>query len=268
MIRVWLIFALVSFSLPQSDANPEGQAVTQQRPNPSYEAHRQAAIRINELAGNVHSEAEAREFADAIANVFAAQLPPAWATRSIRHRVVGAEYEAVTNPSRQIPEQRIADVWNQYVREIGAPDEALVTAAEIHNMRDADYASGQMMWTRGIQNVWTMPMIYALGPDGKVADGCRAVEALRVIHEIAYQFDNLRGARERLQKGILASHVIKQSQEKLNSGAIKSRVRLEARVANNPIRPAESRYIREQGANRFNELLERLFNELFPAEAI
>jgi hypothetical protein len=211
MTRVWLTFALVSFSLAQSDANSKGQAVTQQRSNPSYEAHRQAAIRINELAGSIRSEADARQFADAIANAFAVELPPAWATRSIRHRVAVAEYEAVANPSRQIPEQRIADVWNRYVREIGAPDEAVVTAAEIHNMRDADYAGGQKMWARGMQTVWTMPMIYALGPDGKVADGCRAVEALRVIHEIIYQFDNLRGARERLQKGIVASDVIKQS---------------------------------------------------------
>jgi hypothetical protein len=135
-----------------------------------------------------------------------------------------------------------------------------------HNMRDADYAGGQVMWARGMQTVWTMPMIYALGPDGKVADGCRAVEALRVIHEIAYQFNNLRGARERLQKGIVASDVIKQSQEKLSSGT--ARARLESRVITNPIQPAESRYIREQGIDGFNELLERLFGELFPPAAI
>jgi hypothetical protein len=72
-------------------------------------------------------------------------------------------------------------------------------------------------------------------------------------------------ARERLQKGIVASDVITPSQEKLSSGT--ARARLESQVITNPIRPAESRYIREQGIDRFNELLERLFGELFPPEA-
>ena len=47
------------------------------------------------------------------------------------------EYEAVRNPARLISELHIVDVWNQYVKEIGAPDEAVVSVAEIHNMRDA-----------------------------------------------------------------------------------------------------------------------------------
>jgi hypothetical protein len=46
-----------------------------------------------------------------------------------------------------------------------------------------------------------MPNIYAVGPDEKVADGCRAVEALRVVWDIANQVENLRSARERVQKG-------------------------------------------------------------------
>ena len=45
--------------------------------------------------------------------------------------------------------------------------------------------------------------------DGKVAEGCRAVEALRVIYDLDRMFDNLRSARERLRKGIVASDAIK-----------------------------------------------------------
>lgn len=58
----------------------------------------------------------------------------------------------MSDPAKLIPEQRIVDVWNEYVREIGAPDETIVTAAEIHYMRDAEFAVAQKMWTQGVQN--------------------------------------------------------------------------------------------------------------------
>ncbi len=61
------------------------------------------------------------------------------------------------------------------------------------------------MWARGQQTIWTMPNVYALGPDGKVADGCRALEALRVMHDLDGLFQNLRGARDRLRRGIVPS---------------------------------------------------------------
>jgi len=105
-------------------------------------------IKLTTLAERIHSEADAVAFVDKIAEVFAATLPPIWVTRSVRQQVAHAEFEAVSNPSRLIPEQRIADVWNRYVREIGASEEALVTAAEIHNLRDADFAVSQLWWSR------------------------------------------------------------------------------------------------------------------------
>ena len=99
------------------------------------------------------------------------ELPSAWASGSIRQRVAHAEYEAARNPARLIPEERIVDVWNQYVKEIGAPDEAIVSVAEIHNMRDGLFTVAQLMWARGHQTIWTMPNVFALGGDGKVSDG-------------------------------------------------------------------------------------------------
>src|SRR5882762_784819 len=49
--------------------------------------------------------------------------------------------------------------------------EAIVTAAEIHSMRDATFAVGQVMWSRGkSQTAWTMPNIFAVGVDGKLAE--------------------------------------------------------------------------------------------------
>jgi hypothetical protein len=264
MIVLVLALALILSGVQQGDETPEEQLRTQRASNSAYEAHRHAAIQMNDLAGHIRSETDAHELTDAIVKMFADSLPPAWTTQSLLHRVAHAEYEAVTDSSQLIPEQRIADVWNEYVRQIGAPDEALVNAAEIHNMRDASYASGQYLWKRGSQTVWTMSNIYALGANGKVADGCRALEALRVLYQLENLFENVRGARERLQKGIVASDVLSKADTTSRSGS-RATGWLQVRADGNPVRPAEQRYIRERGAENFAQLLERLFNQLFPA---
>jgi len=237
----------------------------QQHSHDEYERHRQAAIRINELAGRVQSEADASALVSEIAGLFAKKLPPAWASSSIRQRVAHAEYETVRNPATLIPEQRVVEVWNQYAREIGAPDEAIVSVAEIHNMRDGSFTVAQLMWARGNQTIWTTPNLFALGSDGKVADGCRAIEAVRVIHDLEDLFQNLRGARDRLQRGIVPSEEIKK-----RAGEPRPQthgwVRLEAHADTNPIRPTEQRYVQEHGSAAYTRLLVRLFDELFPAE--
>src|SRR5216684_24325 len=265
MFVYWLLFALV-FGYPQQESpKPEEQAAAQQQASLLRERHRQAAIQMNELAAHISSEADARAFVDAVADMFADSLPPSWATRGIRERIAHSEYETVSHPLRQIPEQRIADVWNKYVREIGASEEAIVTAAEIHSMRDGTFAAVQVMWSRGTnQTAWTMPSIFAVGGDNKVAAGCRAVEAIRVIHDLDQMFDNLRSARERLRKGIVASDAVKKSLEKTNANE-KTTGRLEVRIHTNPLRPAEISYVREHGVEHFNEFVEMLFEELFPA---
>jgi len=269
MIVLWLILALAFTDPQQSTPTPDEQA-TMQRAQLEHERHRQAVVQLNELAGRIHSEADALAFVDGIADIFADSLPAAWAGPSIRQRVAHAEYEAISDPLRLIPEQRIADVWNEYVREIGAPEEAVVNAAEIHSMRDADYAIGQAWWTRGMnESIWTMANFYATGPDGKISDGCRAIEALRVIYDLDRTFDNLRGARDRLRKGIVASDEIKKHLKNADPNqktGFRVLVRAELRESTNPLRPAEYRYMREHGLDNFNQLLERLFVELFPSE--
>src|SRR5216683_7761708 len=265
MFLYWLIFVL-AFGYPRQESpKPEELAAAQQEARLLRERHRQAAIRMNELAARISSEADARAFVDAVADMFADSLPPSWVTAGIRERIAHAEYEAVSDPLQQIPEHRIADVWNKYVREIGAPEEAIVTAAEIHSMRDGTFAAVQVMWSRGTnQTAWTMPSIFAVGGDNKVAAGCRAVEAIRVIHDLDNLFDNLRSARERLRKGIVASDAMKKPLENTNANQ-KTTARLEVRINSNPLWPAEIRYVREHGVEHFNQFLEMLLEELFPA---
>jgi hypothetical protein len=259
-----IVFALIIGSPQQDSRSTESQATMKQQAHDEYERHKQAAIRINELAGQVQSEADASALVSEIAGLFAKELPPAWASSSIRQRVAHAEYETVRNPATLIPEQHVVDVWNQYAREIGAPDEVTVSVAEIHNMRDGSYTVAQLMWERGNQTIWTMPNVFALGPDGKVADGCRAVEALRVIRDLDDLFQNLRGARDRLQKGIVPSEEIKKhvGEPKRQSH---STVRFEAYADTNSIHAAERRYMQEHGSVAYAQLLVRLFDELFPA---
>jgi hypothetical protein len=257
-----LVFVLLLAALPQNASTASPQTMQPRTPD-EYERHKQAAIRINERAGRINSESDASAVVSEIAGLFAKELPPAWASTGIRQRVAHAEYETVHNPAKLISEQRIADVWNQYVKEIGAPDEAIVSVAEIHNMRDGSFTVAQLMWARGNQTIWTMPNVYALGPDGKVAHGCRALEAIRVIHDLEDLFQNLRGARDRLRSGIVLSD---ETKKRVAQPQPHGTVRLEAHAGTNPIRPAEQRYLQEHGSLAYEQLIARLFGDLFPPD--
>ncbi|MGD0987753.1 MAG: hypothetical protein ABR874_08085 [Candidatus Sulfotelmatobacter sp.] len=259
-----LVFALIVAAPPQ-EISPESQATMPQSAHDAYERHRQVAIRVNDLAAQIHSQADADAVVSEIAALFENGLPPAWATSSIRQRVAHAEYEAATNSATLIPEQRVVEVWNEYTREIGAPDEAIVSVAEIHNMRDASLTMAQLLWAHGQQTIWTMPNIYAVGPDGKVADGCRALDAIRVIHDLDGFFQNLLAARERLRKGIVASEKLKKPAEEPKT-PLRAVSQLQAHVQPNPMHLAESRYLQEHGAVTYHLLLLRLFDEMFPAK--
>jgi hypothetical protein len=235
-----------------------------------HEPTRQRAIHINDLAGNIQSEADARAYVDAVAEELTGHRHMSWTTRSIRHRVAHAEYQAATDSSHQIPEERIVDVWNEYVREIDAPAETLVTVAELHNLRDAMYTSAsKLAWKPEFgQSIWTMPNIYALGADGKVASGCRALEALKIIHDMHDIFPVVLSARARVQKGVLVSDLIKKREE--NPAPVGKTVLtvggFHASSVFNSVEPFAYRYQAEHGERAYQQLLRRLFAELFPAD--
>jgi hypothetical protein len=107
------------------------------------------------------------------------------------------------------PEQRVADAWNDYLQKIGAPQESFVTAADIHALRDSYHTSSQVCWARGRQNIWTVPNIYAVGADGKVANGCRALEVLNVLWQLANQPELMEGTRDLIKKGERMSDMYK-----------------------------------------------------------
>jgi len=271
MISIVLAAALL-FPIPQQgDPTPSQPAdlTQQQRLEQAHARHeltRQVAIHVNQLASDIHSEDDARAFVDAVAEQWSGQRYLLWTALGIRRRLAHSEFEAVSDPSRLIPEQRIVNVWNEYVREIDAPEEALVTVAEIHNMRDALYAMDQRLWNREfLQSIWTAPAIHAADADGNLAGGCRAIEALKLLDTLSSKFQNLRSARERVQHGYLLSDRLKQHPANAKPAPAQTRGLLQASFQN-PVEAADRRYVQDHGARDYAELLERLFEELFPKE--
>jgi hypothetical protein len=269
MFAVPLALLLLIGAAPQTTTRPDPASPQQlAEARAKYEPTRQAAIHLNDLAGDIHSEADAQALVDAVAERLFGQEHLSWITASIRHRVAYAEYEAVSKPARMIPEQRIVNVWNEYVRELDAPEETLVTVAELHNLRDAMYTSSQSMWRReGItQQFWTIPNVYAVDGDGKVASGCRAVEALKILHDMFRSFQMVQGARERVQKGVLVSDMVRQQQQSGTPRPSATRGQLMARQDPEPVLLAEISYVQAHGEGDYMRLMERLFAELFPTD--
>lgn len=264
----FLLALLIGLGVPQQGTS----AADLQRIRAKAEEHRQIVINLNTLATQLHSEADAQKLVDGIASAFPDALPPRWVSASIRTRIAHSEYEAVSDPAQLIPEQRVADVWNEYVRAIGAPGETLVAPAEIHWLRDAHYSTAKVMWgwLPGGSGFLNLPGAYAVGADGKVAAGCRPLEALRVIWDLENVFENVRVARKRMRMGILTSDLLKKQLEHPKPLGAPSALapmptqRYETSVDERPARPAEVRYIQEHGKGSFSSLLKRLFNELLP----
>lgn len=261
MLTFVLAFALTGIAQPQSGTT-DSPTLMEQHANDEYDRHQQAAIVINQLASNIQSEANADALVSEIAIVFKNELSPDLITSSIRQRVAHAEYEAVSNRSGLIPERRIVDVWNHYVSELQAPDETLVTVAELHNIRDGEFTAAKLLWARGSRTIWTVPNIYATEPNGKIADGCRAIEALRVVYDLE-GFENLRTARERVRMGIVPSDIAKRA---VTAPKAKANMRLEAHLTRNPVHAAEHRYAEQHGLQNYSALVDSLFDELFPPE--
>ncbi len=222
----------------------------------TMEAH---ATAINDVASHIQSLDDARQLVDLVAAEFSNELPPRWATGSIRKRIAQAEYESVANPGSLISEQHIADVWNDFVKKIGAPQETTLTAADVHYLRDAQYVSARIFWVRE-QDIWTIPGVFAVGPDGKVANGSRTLEAIRLLWLLGSNEDDFPGIHAATQKGILFSDLLKQQAKSSSSHAQGGVVVF--RTTSYPVQQAAFRYQRDHGARALNRAIEDLLKNL------
>jgi hypothetical protein len=222
-------------------------------PQTEYARYKESVARANDLAGRIHSEADANAYLAEITSLFPQELVFLRADDGRLHRLARAEYETVNDPAKLIPEKQVADVWNEYVREVGMPAETVATPAEIHNLRDKGLATAKRAWAAGTATRWNIQKGYALTPDGKVAAGCRALEALLVIHYLSDSF-RFRAAREPIARGAASSDTKSEATDPRPGIYINSV----------PSNRTEQNYDHEHGAGAYDKLLIHLFDKLFP----
>ena len=232
----------------------------------SREPDIQEAERLNELAANIHAETDARKLVDAVAEQITHHRHLFWAGQKYRHRVAHAEFAAVSD-SALIPEERIAEVWNEYVREIDAPEEALISVAELHNFRVQELHVSQHNWELEMsRSIWSMPNIYAVDSTGGLAEGCRALESLKIINNLHDQFSRVHFARQRAERETSNAEAAqkKLAAPAIGRGRVVASTHLRATAYVDPIRPAVARYLQEQGQHEYDQLVRLLFDELLP----
>jgi hypothetical protein len=257
-----------SSSQDSSQANPGGfhgpspeamRKITEQ-----WQRDRARANAINDLAGHIQSLDDARKLVDLVAAEFSDELPPKWATRSIRNRIARAEYESAYDPGSLIPEQHVADAWNDFLQKIGAPQEEYVTGAEIHTLRDTYYVTSQLSWARNNQNIWTIPNIFAAGQDGKVANGCRALEVLNILWQLGNQPEALTSTRNLIAMNDRFSDDYKNPSKPPAPGSEKGYMTVQlVQMQPNPVEQAAERYMHDHGVRGMDIAIEDLLKALF-----
>lgn len=223
--------------------------------------YRGQALRLNQLAGGIHTDADAREFVDFVAEIFSGDLPPGLFSHRMRERIVEAEFAAATDPHKLIPEERIAEAWNTYVQTIGAPLDRQVTTAEVHNLRDSFFSIANLSWARGEHTIWTVPAIYATRDGGAIAEGCRAIESIRIFWDLANMPENLLAARNRVRQGMLVSDMLQQVQEPPSMGTHGSTAVLFNITGRHSVEAAEREYIARNGIRAFGKAVTGMLDD-------
>jgi hypothetical protein len=264
MPMMWKLNAAAVLLLPALFVSGQSGTGSAPQHKSAFEIHREHAVEINELAGHLNSQDDARRLVGMIADIFSDDLPHGIPIGRFLDRVAAAEYDAAQNPARRIPEQAIADAWNTFAREINAPPEGIVTAAEIHAMREGMFWSARMMWLPGRETIWTVPNFYATPPNGSLDENCRMLEAYDIVWQLANHYENLQGARERLAKGITLADMeaaARQTQGHREYGRVAISI-----SPPDPIAIAEMRYVREHGELKMFQAAQKLTLDLLQAQ--
>ena len=204
-LRIVLGLSLCFGVLTAASAHQLPGADKQDQPQIEYGRYIEAVARANDLAGSIQSEADAKAYLAEIIVLFPKEFDLLPTDDSRLGRLAHSEYESANDTAKLIPEKQVADVWNEYVREVGMPADAIATPAEIHKIRDNGFTAAQRAWAAGNATRWNIQNGYARAPDGKVAAGCRALEALLVIYNLGDPY-SLKAAREQIRKGVVQSN--------------------------------------------------------------
>jgi hypothetical protein len=134
----------------------------------------------------------------------------------------------------------------------------MLNAAEIHYLRDGQYVSARLGWSRGEQQLWTIPGIFAVGQDGKVANGSRALEAIRLLYNLGNLTDDFAGIHEQVQKGVLLSDLFPHPEKPWKPTGGYATVR----TVSFPVQQAAFRYMHDHGARALDQAIEGLLKDL------
>lgn len=263
-----VLFLMIPLACPAHtppDMDPKQWEKLTREAEQMREEHRRLAVRVNELAGKIRSEADARDFVDETAKLFLSGLPY-WFSRSERKRVAKAEFLSISE-GRYISEERIATVFNRLMDDIAAGPELRITESEVHTMRAAQILTTRTMWQHpGMQNIWQAPNVHSVTPQGGVAPGCRAVESLKLLYVLLELPSNLGYAREIIKKDVDLDIELQKAPQKLTPGApAKMEGRLETH-GRDPLEAAldEARmaYVRRYGVRAFEDRLKEMFDRI------
>jgi hypothetical protein len=261
----WMAASIVPFSLLNSRGFRKSKVlmgVSARIVEAKAEQYQRRAIRLNDLAGNIRSAEGARKLVKMIATEFS--KIPKWANSDLSERVAVAEYKSVANPGELIPDQRVAEAWNAYLRKIGTRDDEFVTAEEIQFLRDKHYVGSQLIWARGGKSIWSLPNIHAKGPDDKVAEGGRPLEVLSILWYLTWNPDELSGAREFMRKGQKYSDLYENPSIAPAPGLERYEVRGKSRRPDEyAVQFAARRYQGDFGTDALNRTIEALIDDLF-----
>jgi len=227
--------------------------------NGTFQSQRLHAIQMNTLAGNLHTPEEAHTLVGLFAEEFSVELPGKFTDRRFLDHLAGAEFNAAHDPARGIAEEQVAAAWNTYLDAINAPPETRVTPAEIHSLRDGDYAISRVFWRPGMETIWIMPALHNTQPDGSLAHNCRPLEALLMLWDIDNIYENLEAARYRIRHGIVLSEQFKQRKP----ASTQDRATVSISISPpNPVAEAEHRFAQQHGNRQLRAARERLAESL------
>lgn len=152
IFRIMMVLAILIFG-----------AVSSMCQNPSFSDRQRT---VDQLASReaIQTLNDAQAYVNAIFPFTGAELAGA---DQLKARLARSELAAMQDPSKRVSEQSIADEFNAWVAEIGAPPETRITAKELHYWRDA----------LGIM----FKNVISHTSNGKLSAACRPVEAAHLL---------------------------------------------------------------------------------------
>lgn len=145
--------------------------------------------RIDELGAEarIQTEDDARLYVQAISDRLGLEKKNVRELSALKLRLAHEEYLSVKNPSKRIPEARVADAFNSLMHEWKMP-----AWTRVQNARE-------MHAFRVVMSAIANPISASRLPDGNIAPTCRPVEAIYLIWLLNLQMGISPALREKLR---------------------------------------------------------------------